>query len=60
MNSGGACLDSLGGPVVWDTEKVSPDTSRKSLVTRVDLPDPNGAEMMKTIDILRVTRCAFG
>jgi hypothetical protein len=34
---------------VYDTEKSRPDTRRRTSLTRVDLPDPLGAEMIKRI-----------
>jgi hypothetical protein len=42
--------------VVYEIENISPGTPASSRRTRVDLPDPDGAEIMKTVVINGGTR----
>jgi hypothetical protein len=46
-----------GARVVYDTEKSSPSTSDRTCATSVDLPEPEGAEMINRIPAMRYKQC---
>jgi hypothetical protein len=46
--------DPRGGRVVYEIEKSNPSTSERSWFTSVDFPEPDGAEMIKSIPAMRL------
>jgi hypothetical protein len=43
--------------VVYETENSSPSTNERTCATSVDLPDPDGAEMINNIPAMRFKQC---
>src|SRR5690242_17548227 len=53
--------DPRGARVVYEMEKSSPSTSVRSWLTSVDFPEPEGAEIIKSMPAIRPrTRCSRG
>ena len=49
--------DPLGARVVYEMENSSPSTSERTCATSVDLPDPDGAEMINSIPAMPTKQC---